>query len=335
MSRRIGDQMGGNLGVKETKEVTVAVLDDYQDAAREFGPWSELGAAAQVTVFTDHVADAGALTGRLAPFDVIVAMRERTRFPRAVLDRLPRLRLLVSTGMSTGHIDLAAARELGITVCGTGGRGQPPAELTWALILGLTRRAAEEDAGIRTGSWGLTVGTDLAGATLGVIGLGNLGHQVARVGLAFGMRVIAWSQNLDPAVAVAAGVEPVTKETLLREADVVTIHLKLSQRTTGLIGAADLALLKPTALLINTSRGPIVHEAALVSALRSGSIGGAGLDVFDHEPLPPDHPLRTTPQTLLTPHIGYVSASAYRVFYGEAVQDIRAFLEGRPVRQLG
>jgi phosphoglycerate dehydrogenase-like enzyme len=320
------------VGVKETK---IAVLDDYQHAAREFGPWSELGAGAEVTVFTDHVSDRDAVVERLAPFDVIVAMRERTRFPRAVLERLPRLRLLVSTGMGTAHIDVAAARERGITVCGTGGRGEPPAELTWALILGLARHIAEEDAGIRAGSWGLTVGTDLAGATLGVIGLGNLGQRVARVGLAFGMRVIAWSQNLDPGLAAAAGVEPVTKQALLREADVVTIHLRLSERTTGLIGAADLALLKPTALLVNTSRGPIVDEAALVDALRSGRIGGAGLDVFDAEPLPPGHPLRTTPRTLLTPHIGYVSASSYRVFYGDAVEDIRAFLDGRPIRELG
>jgi phosphoglycerate dehydrogenase-like enzyme len=320
------------VGVKETK---IAVLDDYQHAAREFGPWSELGAGAEVTVFTDHVSDRDAVAERLAPFDVIVAMRERTRFPRAVLERLPRLRLLVSTGMGTAHIDVAAARERGITVCGTGGRGEPPAELTWALILGLARHIAEEDAGIRAGSWGLTVGTDLAGATLGVIGLGNLGQRVARVGLAFGMRVIAWSQNLDPGLAAAAGVEPVTKQALLREADVVTIHLRLSERTTGLIGAADLALLKPTALLVNTSRGPIVDEAALVDALRSGRIGGAGLDVFDAEPLPPGHPLRTTPRTLLTPHIGYVSASSYRVFYGDAVEDIRAFLDGRPIRELG
>jgi phosphoglycerate dehydrogenase-like enzyme len=320
------------VGVKETK---IAVLDDYQHAAREFGPWSELGAGAEVTVFTDQVSDRDAVVERLAPFDVIVAMRERTRFPRAVLERLPRLRLLVSTGMGTAHIDVAAARERGITVCGTGGRGEPPAELTWALILGLARHIAEEDAGIRAGSWGLTVGTDLAGATLGVIGLGNLGQRVARVGLAFGMRVIAWSQNLDPGLAAAAGVEPVTKQALLREADVVTIHLRLSERTTGLIGAADLALLKPTALLVNTSRGPIVDEAALVDALRSGRIGGAGLDVFDAEPLPPGHPLRTTPRTLLTPHIGYVSANSYRVFYGDAVEAIRAFLDGRPIRQLG
>jgi phosphoglycerate dehydrogenase-like enzyme len=313
----------------------VALIDDYQDAAGEFGPWAELAGRAEVTIFTDHVAGADALAERLAPFDAIVATRERTRFPRPILQRLPRLRLLVSTGMSSAHIDLAAARELGITVSGTGGRPEPPAELTWALILGLARHVAEEDAGIRAGSWGLTVGTDLAGATLGVIGLGNLGRRVARIGQAFGMRVIAWSQNLDPAAATAAGVAPVSKEELLRSADVVTIHVRLSERTTGLIGAADLALLKPTAYLVNTSRGPIVDEAALVGALRSGRIAGAGLDVFDIEPLSADHPLRTAPRTLLTPHIGYVTADTYRVFYTGAVEAISAFLDGQPIRLLG
>jgi len=313
----------------------VGVIDDYQDAAREFGPWAELAGRADVTIFNDHVTDASALTERLAPFDVIVATRERTRFPGALLHRLPRLRLLVSTGMGTAHIDLAAARELGITVSGTGGRGEPPAELTWALILGLARHVAEEDAGIRAGRWGQTVGTDLAGATLGVIGLGHLGLQVARIGQAFGMRVIAWSQNLDPAVAAAAGVAAVSKEDLLRSADVVTIHVRLSERTTGLISGTDLALLKPTAYLINTSRGPVVDEAALVDALRSGRIAGAGLDVFDVEPLPAGHPLRTAPRTLLTPHVGYVTAGTYRVFYTGAVEAIRAFLDGRPIRLLG
>ena len=313
----------------------VGVIDDYQDAAREFGPWAELAGRADVTIFNDHVTDASALTERLAPFDVIVATRERTRFPSALLHRLPRLRLLVSTGMGTAHIDLAAARELGITVSGTGGRGEPPAELTWALILGLARHVAEEDAGIRAGRWGQTVGTDLAGATLGVIGLGHLGLQVARIGQAFGMRVIAWSQNLDPAVAAAAGVAAVSKEDLLRSADVVTIHVRLSERSTGLIGGADLALLKPTAYLINTSRGPVVDEAALVDALRSGRIAGAGLDVFDTEPLPDGHPLRTAPRTLLTPHVGYVTAGTYRVFYSGAVEAIRAFLDGQPIRLLG
>ena len=317
-----------------TTALLVGVLDDYQNAAREYGPWSELGDAADVTIFNDHVSDTGSLVERLAPFDVIVAMRERTRFPRQVLERLPRLRLLVSTGMGTAHIDVAAASELGITVSGTGGRAEPAAELTWALILGLARQVGAEDAGLRAGSWGRTVGADLAGATLGVIGLGNLGRRVAKAGQAFGMRVIAWSQNLDPATAAAAGVEHVDKQTLLSSADIVTIHLRLSERTTGLISRADLALLKPTAYLVNTSRGPIVDEAGLIDALREGRIAGAGLDVFDIEPLPADHPLRTAPRTLLTPHIGYVTAGSYQAFYGGAVEAIRAFLDGHPVRLL-
>jgi len=312
----------------------VAVLDDYQNAAREFGPWHELGGKAEVTVFTDHVAVADRLVERLAPFDAVVAMRERTRFRRGILERLPRLRLLVSTGMGTAHIDTEAATELGITVSGTAGRAQPAAELTWALILGLARHVAAEDAGVRAGRWGHTVGTDLAGATLGVIGLGNLGRQVATVGQAFGMRVIAWSQNLDPAAAAAAGVEAVPKETLLRTADVVTIHVRLSERTRGLIGEPDLALMKPTAYLVNTSRGPVVDKAALVGALRAGRIAGAGLDVFDTEPLPPGDPLRTAPGTLLTPHIGYVTAGSYQAFYSGAVEAILAFLAGNPIRLL-
>ncbi len=317
-----------------TTALLVGVLDDYQSAAREFGPWSELDDAADVTIFSDHVAGTGLLVDRLAPFDVIVAMRERTRFPREVLERLPRLRLLVSTGMGTAHIDIPAAGELGITVSGTGGRPQPAAELTWALILGLARHVAAEDAGMRAGLWGRTVGTDLAGATLGVIGLGNLGRRVATVGQAFGMHVVAWSQNLDPSVAAAAGVEAVDKATLLRSADIVTIHLKLSERTTGLIAGPDLALMKPTAYLVNTSRGPIVDEAALIDALRAGRIAGAGLDVFDIEPLPADHPLRTAPRTLLTPHIGYVTAGSYQAFYSGAVEAILAFLDGHPIRVL-
>jgi phosphoglycerate dehydrogenase-like enzyme len=312
----------------------VGVLDDYQNAARGFGPWHELDDTADVTIFTDHVADPDALVERLAPFDMVVAMRERTRFPRQILERLPRLRLLVSTGMGTAHIDVEAASELGITVSGTGGRPQPAAELTWALILGLARHVAAEDAGMRTGLWGRTVGTDLAGATLGVIGLGNLGKRVATVGQAFGMHVIAWSQNLDPAGAAAAGVEAVDKQTLLRSADVVTIHLRLSERSRGLIGAADLALLKPTAYLVNTSRGPIVDEAALIDALHAGRIAGAGLDVFDVEPLPAGHPLRTAPRTLLTPHIGYVTAGSYHAFYSGAVEAILAYLDGHPIRLL-
>ena len=314
--------------------IGVAVLDDYQDAAREFGPWSELEGVADVTVFTDHVAGPDALAERLAPYDVVIAMRERSRFPRQVLERLPRLRLLVSTGMSTGHIDMAAAAELGVTVSGTGGRREPAAELTWALILALTRHVVEEDAGVRAGRWGLSVGTDLAGSILGVIGLGNLGQQVATVGRAFGMRVIAWSQNLDARRAASAGVEAVSKDTLLRTSDIVTVHVKLSERTTGLISAADLALLKPTAYLVNTSRGPVVDEAALADALRAGGLAGAGLDVFGTEPLPADHPLRTAPRTVLTPHIGYVTAGTYQAFYGGAAEAITAFLAGHPIRVL-
>jgi phosphoglycerate dehydrogenase-like enzyme len=312
----------------------VAVIDDYQDAAREFGPWADLAGRAEVTIFNDHVTDPDALTERLAPFDAIVATRERTRFPREILERLPRLRLLVSTGMGTAHIDVEAVRELGITVSGTGGRPEPPAELTWALILGLARHITTEDAGIRAGSWGLTVGTDLAGATLGVVGLGNLGRRVAAVGQAFGMRVIAWSQNLEAAAAAEAGVEAVTKETLLRNADVLTIHVRLSERTRGLISAADLALLKPTAYLVNTSRGPIVDEVALAEALRAGRLAGAGLDVFGTEPLPVGHPLLSAPNTLLTPHIGYVTADTYQIFYTGAVEAIGAFLDGHPIRLL-
>ena len=312
----------------------VAVIDDYQDAAREFGPWADLAGRAEVTIFNDHVADPDALADRLAPFDAIVATRERTRFPCEILERLPRLRLLVSTGMGTAHIDVEAVRELGITVSGTGGRPEPPAELTWALILGLARHITTEDAGIRAGSWGLTVGTDLAGATLGVVGLGNLGRRVAAVGQAFGMRVIAWSQNLEAAAAAEAGVEAVTKETLLRNADVLTIHVRLSERTRGLISAADLALLKPTAYLVNTSRGPIVDEVALAEALRAGRLAGAGLDVFGTEPLPAGHPLLSAPNTLLTPHIGYVTAGTYQIFYTGAVEAIGAFLDGHPIRLL-
>jgi phosphoglycerate dehydrogenase-like enzyme len=314
--------------------VKVAVLDDYQEVARELGPWAELGDAAEVEFFHDHVADPDALAARLAPFDAIVAMRERTRFPRELLERLPALRLLVSTGMGTTHIDVPATRERGIVVSGTRGSGRGPAELTWALILGLARHVVEEDTAVREGRWQETVGSDLADATLGIVGLGTIGRQVAAIGQAFGMQVIAWSQNLDAHTAAALGVEAVPKETLLRSADVLTIHVRLSERTHGLISARDLALLRPTALVVNTSRGPIIDEPALVSALRAGRIGGAGLDVFDVEPLPLDHPLRTTPRTIITPHIGYVTQRSYRTFFGDAVEAIAGFLAGTPLRVL-
>jgi phosphoglycerate dehydrogenase-like enzyme len=295
----------------------IAILDDYQDVARRFGDWNALDA--EVVVFSEHHED----VDHLEPFDVIMAMRERTPFPRERLERLPNLRLLVTTGMGNAAIDAEAARELGITVAGTGGTPTHTAELTWALILALARHVTEEDAAVRAGGWQHTVGLELAGRTLGVIGLGRLGSQVARIGEAVGMQVIAWSQNLDT---------PLTKEELLRRSDVVTIHLRLSERTRGLIGAEELALMKPTAYLVNTSRGPIVDEGALLEALRDGTIAGAGIDVYATEPLPLDHPLRSAPNTVLTPHIGYVTDASYARFYADAVEDIAAFLRGEPLR---
>jgi phosphoglycerate dehydrogenase-like enzyme len=299
----------------------VAILDDYQDVARAFGDWDSL--AAEVVAFHDHLDGDDEVVERLQPFDVVMAMRERTPFTRERLERLPNLRLLVTTGMGNAAIDTEAARELGITVAGTGGTPTHTAELTWGLILALARHIPAEDRAIRAGGWQHTVGLELAGLTLGVIGLGRLGSQVARIGQAFGMEVIAWSQNLDT---------PLTKEELLRRSDIVTVHVRLSERTRGLIGAAELARMKPTALLINTSRGPIVDEAALLAALHGGEIAGAGLDVYDVEPLPPDHPLRSAPNTVLTPHVGYVTSAGYTAFYGDAVEDIAAFLRGDPVR---
>ena len=314
--------------------IKVAVLDDYQEVSLRYGAWEELGDAVNVTVFSDHVADAEALVDRLVGFSVVVAMRERTAFPRRVFERLPGLRLLVTTGMANAAIDLAAARDHGVVVSGTGGLGPPTAELTWALILGLARHIVAEDRSIREGGWQRTVGSDLAGATLGVVGLGRLGSRVAKIGLAFGMDVIAWSQNLQSETAQARGVRAVSKDELFRTADVITIHLQLSERTRGLITKDDLALLKPTASIVNTSRGPIIDEEALLEALSRGQLAGAGLDVFDVEPLPTDHPLRSAPRTLLTPHIGYVTDGTYRVFYREAIEDIAAFLAGHPVRVL-
>jgi phosphoglycerate dehydrogenase-like enzyme len=261
-------------------------------------------------------------------------MRERTPFGADLLARLPRLRLLVTTGMANASIDLAAARERGVVVCGTGSLPSPTAELTWGLILALLRHVPAEDARLRGGGWQTTVGTELAGRTLGVIGLGRLGRRVARVARAFEMDVLAWSQNLDPDEARRHGAEPVGREELLSRADVVTIHLRLSGRTRGLIGAAELARMKPSAVLVNTSRGPIVDEAALVAALRDGVIAGAGLDVYETEPLPPGHPLRSAPNTVLTPHLGYVTSGTYARFYADAVEDIAAFGRGAPVRVL-
>jgi phosphoglycerate dehydrogenase-like enzyme len=312
----------------------IAVLDDYQSVASTYADWSLLPESAQVVEFHDSVADQDALVARLAPFDVVVAMRERSAFPRHVLERLPNLRLLVTTGARNASVDLQAAADHGITVCGTGANGSGPVELTWALILAVTRHVPQEDAAIRAGAWQQTVGTDLAGARLGVVGLGRLGAKVATVGQAFGMDVVAWSQNLTDERAREVGVRRVDKDELLATADVVTVHLVLSDRTRGLIGRSELARMKRTAYLINTSRGPIVDESALIDALRDGSIAGAGLDVFDQEPLPADHPLRELRRTVLTPHLGYVTEKTYEVFYRDAVEDVAAFLAGAPVRVL-
>jgi phosphoglycerate dehydrogenase-like enzyme len=323
---------GPHVSKPDVSKLRVAVLDDYQKVAPSFGPWDDLDA--EVTFFSDHLGDPDALVERLAPFEVIVAMRERTAFPAPVLERLSALRLLVTTGMGNASIDLGAAHDLGIVVSGTAGTGEPTAEMTWALILGLARHIAEEDREIRQGRWQTTVGTDLHGATLGVIGLGRLGSQVAAVGQAFGMRVVAWSQHLQAATAAKVGVEAVSKEELFATADIVTVHLVLSDRSRGLVSAEDLARMKPTAYLVNTSRGPIVDEAALIEVLRAERIAGAALDVFSVEPLPLDHPYRSTPRTLLSPHLGYVTEGTYRIFFREAVADIAAFAAGSPVRVL-
>jgi phosphoglycerate dehydrogenase-like enzyme len=259
-------------------------------------------------------------------------MRERTPFPRDVLTRLPNLRLLVTTGMRNKSIDVEAATELGITVCGTGAQATATVELTWALILATLRHIPQEDASIRAGGWQQTIGGDLAGRTLGVIGLGRIGSQVARIGAAFGMDVVAWSQNLTDERAAEVGARRVEKDELFATADVVTVHLLWSKRTRGLIGADDFALMKHTAVFVNTSRGPIVEEAALIAALREGTISGAGIDVYDQEPLPRDHPLRDLRRAVLTPHLGYVTRGSYDVYYREAVEDVAAYLAGAPIR---
>ncbi|MER5394062.1 D-2-hydroxyacid dehydrogenase family protein [Saccharopolyspora sp. NPDC002686] len=317
--------------------VRVAVLDDYQGVARDYAEWDSL--SAQVEFFHEHVEDPDELVRRLAPFEVVAAMRERTRFPREVLAALPNLKLLVTTGMRNAAIDMRAAGELGIVVSGTGSGESdrawaPTAELTWGLIFALLRKIPEEDRLIREGGWQGGVGVEVDGRTLGVLGLGRLGSQVATVGRAFGMDVIAWSQNLTDEAAAAAGARRVDKDELFAASDVLTIHTVLSKRTRGLVGAAELALMRPTAYLINTSRGPIVDEAALQAALREGRLAGAGIDVFAQEPLPADDPWRSTPRTVLTPHLGYVTENTYRAFYADTVECIAAYMQGEPVRVL-
>ena len=296
--------------------------------------WGVLPADTEIQVFRDHLAETDALARRLEGFDVVALMRERTPIGLELFQRLPVLRLLVTTGTRNASIDLDAATDHGVVVCGTGGLGYPTAELTWGLILALVRHVATENAAMRQGQWQSTVGTGLHGKVLGVLGLGRLGSQVATIGAAFGMSTIAWSQNLTAERATRFGATLVKRDELFTLSDILSIHLQLSDRTRGLVGSREIGMMKPTAYLINTSRGPIVDAAALVEALRGEAIAGAGLDVFDQEPLPPTHPLLQLDNTVLTPHLGYVTLEGYRVFYEETVEDIAAYLRGEPLRVL-
>ncbi|SFS68478.1 D-2-hydroxyacid dehydrogenase family protein [Paenibacillus sp. BC26] len=310
-----------------------AILDDYQQVALTAADWSPILDRVEVKTITRHIDQQDELVELIADCEIVVIMRERTPFRASMLDRLPRLKLLITTGMRNASIDLEAAASKGITVCGTGGAGNSTAELTWALLLGLARNIVQEHHAIRSGQWQSTIGVDLYGKTLGLLGLGKLGSQIAKVGQAFGMDVMAWSQNLSQQRADEAGVKlAASKEELLENSDFVSIHLVLSDRTRGLIGAEDFKRMRPSAFLINTSRAPIVDQTALAEALRNGWIAGAGVDVFEVEPLPKDDPYRSLPNLLTTPHIGYVSEANYEAFYRDIVQDIGAYLSGEPIR---
>ena len=312
--------------------INVAVLDDYQGIALEMADWSALKDKAEITVFRDHLSDPGRIVERLRSFDVVCVMRERTPLPRLILEQLPNLKLICSTGSINVSIDVAAAKEQGITVCGTRYTSHGAAEFTWALILAMVRNVAAESRSLRAGQWQTSIGGDLEGKTIGLMGLGRLGSATAKVALAFGMKVIAWSQNLTREVAEDRGARLVSKEDVLREADILSIHLVLSRRTIGIVGAPEIALMKPTAYLVNTSRGPLVDEQALIDALRNRTIAGAALDVYDTEPLPELHPFRSLDNVLATPHIGYVTKSTYELFYRDTVENIAEWLIGKPVR---
>lgn len=305
----------------------IGILDDYQNVALQLADWSAVRRHAEIAIFSDHLPDSAAVVERLRPFDIICVMRERTPLPRELLQQLPNLKLIASTGPRNAAIDTQAAADLGIAVTATGYDSTPTIEFTWSLILASVRGIDREAASMKVGGWQIGLGSNLRGKKLGVIGLGNVGKEVARIGLAFGMQVIAWSQNLTDEKASAAGAALVDKKTLLREADIVTVHLVLSSRTRGLIGAPEFALMKPTARFVNTSRGPIVDEAALIGTLQAGRIAGAAVDVFDVEPLPPDHPFRKLENIVATPHIGYVTEDLYRTFYGDAAANIAKWLE--------
>ncbi len=311
----------------------LAILDDYQDVAYGFADWAALEQDGVVTsVFREPFQSEDALAAALVNVQIVIAMRERTPFPRAVLERLPGLKLLVTTGMANAVIDVAAATELGITVCGTPGSPTAAPELTWALLLATARNLPAEEKSLRAGTWQTSVGMELSGKTLGIAGLGKIGCRVAAYGKAFGMDVLAWSQNLTDEAAAEAGAVRVSKEDLFRNSDVATLHLRLSDRTEGIVGEQELRLLGPEGILVNTARGPLVEQDALVRALNEGWIRGAAVDVFDQEPVPAGHPLLSTPNTVLTPHLGYVTRESYGQFYGGAFEDVAAWLAGTPVR---
>ncbi|MFH9202050.1 D-2-hydroxyacid dehydrogenase family protein [Streptomyces anulatus] len=314
-----------------------AVIDDFQSVATTVVDWSPVTADVEVVSFTEHLATEDEAAAALADFDIVVTLRERVPFPADLFAELPRLRLLVASGMRNSAIDFDAAKRHGVTVCGTASSSTPPVELTWALLLGLARGIVPEAEALRTdGPWQSTLGADLHGRTLGLLGLGKIGGRVAQVGRAFGMEVLAWSQNLTKERTDEVGATlAASKEDLLASSDFVSVHLALGDRTRGLVGAAELALMRPTAYLVNTSRAAIVDTNALLAALRAGAIAGAATDVFDIEPLPAGHPVRTAPRLLATPHLGYVSRANYETYYGQAVENIRAFLDGQPVRRLG
>jgi phosphoglycerate dehydrogenase-like enzyme len=314
--------------------VRIAILDDYHGAALTLADWSRLEGRTSITVFRDHLNDPADIVARLQPFDIVCVLRERTPLPRAILEKLPALKLIASTAMRNASIDMGAARELGIVVCGTGSPSHGAPVLTWALILALVRHIEAEASSLRSGGWQASLGGDLHGKTLAVLGLGKIGSFVAQVGRVFGMNVIAWSPNLTREVAEQHGAQLVSKGQLFQRADILTIHLVLSERTRAIVGRAELGQMKRSALLVNTARGPLVEEEALIDALNERRIAGAALDVFDVEPLPPNHPFRSLDNVLATPHIGFVTEDTLRLFYQDTVENIAAWLAGAPIRVL-
>lgn len=313
----------------------LVILDDYQGVAESFAPWCTLTErGVSVTVLRNHLPSEAEVVAAVVDADIIIAMRERTAFPRPVIEQLPQLKLLVTTGAANASIDLQAAADNGVVVCGTGGSPTAAPELTWALLLAFARNLTAEENSLRAGRWQGSVGFELSGKTMGIVGLGKIGLRMAGYAQAFGMEVLAWSQNLTAERAAAAGARKVSKDELFEKSDVVSLHLRLSGRSEGTVGERELRLLGPAGVLVNTSRGPLVDQDALVAALHEGWIRGAALDVYDQEPLPPRHPLLTAPRTLLTPHLGYVTDESYRAFFGGALEDVTAWLDGMPIRTL-